>query len=308
MGGTGVPAAVGDQVTMYLDVDANEDFPESINGIIQHPIVSTQCGTAVSYSVEYDEADLEGAVTALRPQDVIDTVLVTQGDILVVELAAETAARIAADSALTTAVNLKAPLASPTFTGTVTIPAIVAPIVGITGTKLQFQAAMTDDDFGTLGGTQTYTGQKTFSNGIVTSDVLTTATVDVGTDLNVNGASNFVNFSSSGTGEVAGTLTLFGPIVSFSQALSGAGAVNTTALTTKLTSTGVAQALTLADGVDGQIKTIVHVVDGGSSVLTPTTKTGYTTITFTDVGETATLQFFTTVGWLILSLRGAVAA
>jgi hypothetical protein len=92
------------------------------------------------------------------------------------------------------------------------------------------------------------------------------------------------------------------------QALSGAGAVNTTTLTTALTSTGVGQALTLADGTNGQIKTLIHDVDGGSMVLTPTTKTGYTTITFTNVGETATLQFVTTRGWMILALRGAVAA
>lgn len=92
------------------------------------------------------------------------------------------------------------------------------------------------------------------------------------------------------------------------QALSGAGAVNVTTLTTKLTTTGVGDALTLANGIDGQIKTIVHDVDGGSAVLTPTTKTGFTTITFTNVGESATLQYVTTRGWIILALNGAVAA
>lgn len=92
------------------------------------------------------------------------------------------------------------------------------------------------------------------------------------------------------------------------QSLSGAGAVNVTTLTTEYTSTGAAQALTLADGSPGQIKIIIHGVDGGSGVLTPTTKTGYTTITFTAVGESAMLQFVTTRGWIIISLRGAVAA
>lgn len=93
------------------------------------------------------------------------------------------------------------------------------------------------------------------------------------------------------------------------QALSGAGAVNVTSRTTKLTTTGSAQALTLADGAtDGQIKIITHVVDGGSAVLTPTTKTGYTTITFTNVGECAVLVWTTTTGWMIVSLNGAVAA
>lgn len=74
------------------------------------------------------------------------------------------------------------------------------------------------------------------------------------------------------------------------QALSGAGAVNTTSHVTNFTSTGGAQALTLADGSQiGQIKKIIHVVDGGSGVLTPTNLAGGTTITFTTAGEIAVL-------------------
>lgn len=54
-----------------------------------------------------------------------------------------------------------------------------------------------------------------------------------------------------------------------SQALSGAGAINLTTPVTRFTSTGASQALTLADGtINGQKKTIIHVVDGGSGVLT----------------------------------------
>jgi hypothetical protein len=91
------------------------------------------------------------------------------------------------------------------------------------------------------------------------------------------------------------------------QDLSGAGAVNTTTAVTSLTTTGAAQALTLADGTIGQFKTIIHTVDGGSAVLTPTTKVGFTTITFSIVGESAELVY-TSAGWAIVSLRGAVAA
>lgn len=69
-----------------------------------------------------------------------------------------------------------------------------------------------------------------------------------------------------------------------------------------------ALALTLADGAAGQIKIIVHEVDGGSAVLTPTTKTGYTTITFTNVGDSCMLQFFATRGWMVVSLNGAAKA
>jgi len=57
----------------------------------------------------------------------------------------------------------------------------------------------------------------------------------------------------------------------------------------------------------GQIKVISHVVDGGSAVLTPTTKIGFTTITFTNVGDSAML-IYTAAGWDIIALNGAVSA
>jgi hypothetical protein len=107
------------------------------------------------------------------------------------------------------------------------------------------------------------------------------------------------------TGNVTGNVT--GDIFATNQALSGAGAVNLTDMPTSLTTTGAAQALTLANGTVGQIKIISHVVDGGSAVLTPTTKIGFTTITFTNVGDSATLVY-TAAGWAIVGISGAVAA
>ena len=70
---------------------------------------------------------------------------------------------------------------------------------------------------------------------------------------------------------------------------------------------GRAQSMTLANGTAGQIKIISHVVDGGSAVLTPTTKIGFTTITFTNVGDSAILVY-TAAGWAIIGISGAVAA
>jgi len=99
-----------------------------------------------------------------------------------------------------------------------------------------------------------------------------------------------------------------GAYITSIQALSGAGAVDIVTEITRLTTTGAAQALTLANGTAGQRKTIIHEVDGGSAVLTPTTKTGFTTITFTNVGDSATLVYLTTRGWMIQALNGAVAA
>lgn len=109
-------------------------------------------------------------------------------------------------------------------------------------------------------------------------------------------------------GASTGTTTFPGPIVENTQSLSGAGAVNVTTGVTKLTTTGSSQALTMADGVNGQLKSIVHEVDGGSAILTPTTKTGFSTITFTAVGDSATLVFVTTRGWMILAVNGATVA
>lgn len=112
-------------------------------------------------------------------------------------------------------------------------------------------------------------------------------------------------FIGAVTGNVTGNIT--GDVFASVQSLSGAGAVNVTDMFTSLTSTGAAEALTLANGTAGQIKVITHTVDGGSAVLTPTTKIGFTTITFTGVGESATL-IYTSAGWAIMALNGAVAA
>jgi len=70
---------------------------------------------------------------------------------------------------------------------------------------------------------------------------------------------------------------------------------------TSFTSTGAAQALTLASGTQiGQRKKVVHVVDGGSGVLTAV-YVGGTTITFTTVGEFADL-IWTGSAWGVLEL------
>lgn len=102
--------------------------------------------------------------------------------------------------------------------------------------------------------------------------------------------------------------TIAGPLVTTPDARSGPGAVSVTTSATEVTTTGVADALTLANGTNGQIKTIVHGVDGGSFVLTPTTKTGWSTFTSTAAGESITLMYFTTRGWVVIgSYLGVIA-
>jgi hypothetical protein len=113
------------------------------------------------------------------------------------------------------------------------------------------------------------------------------------------------NITGNVTGNVTGDLTgrVFGTVGT----RSGAGAVPITSDAVRLTTTG-ADALTLANGTNGQLLTIVMVVDGGDGTLTPTTKTGFATITFGDVGDAVTLQYFTTLGWMIVSNYGATVA
>ena len=107
-----------------------------------------------------------------------------------------------------------------------------------------------------------------------------------------------------------GSQTFNGPVIGAAQALSGPGAVNITQPTTAFTSTAAGNALTLADGVAGQLKTIVYVAEaavGDTGVLTPTNLGAGTTITFNAVGDACILQFLGTDWWAI-SLRGAVLA
>lgn len=112
---------------------------------------------------------------------------------------------------------------------------------------------------------------------------------------------------NSTTGAITVNSSFATDVVLGTQSLSGAGAVDITNAFTALTTTGAAQALTLANGSVGEVKIISHVVDGGSAVLTPTTKIGFSTITFTAVGESAMLVY-TAAGWAIVALNGAVAA
>ena len=112
---------------------------------------------------------------------------------------------------------------------------------------------------------------------------------------------------SAASGAVTVNSSFGSDVILGTQSLSGAGAVDITNAFTNLTTTGAAQALTLANGTLGEIKIISHAVDGGSAVLTPTTKIGFTTITFTAVGDSCMLVY-TSAGWDIVALNGAVAA
>ena len=74
------------------------------------------------------------------------------------------------------------------------------------------------------------------------------------------------------------------------QVLTGAGIVDITSAITHIVSNG-ANALTLADGVEGQLKFIIMKTDGGDATLTPTHYANGSTLTFNDVGDSINLLF-----------------
>jgi hypothetical protein len=98
-----------------------------------------------------------------------------------------------------------------------------------------------------------------------------------------------------------------------SQSLSGTGGLGAVSLTTTatyITTTGAATA-TLAAGVNGQIKTIMMLVDGGDMVVTVTNAgwktSGTGTITFDTIGNAVTLQYINNK-WFCIGNNGTVFA
>lgn len=117
-----------------------------------------------------------------------------------------------------------------------------------------------------------------------------------------------VTKTTTGLNTIGGDLLMAaGKIVGFGapQALSGPGAINVTTLATNFTSTGAGDALTLANGTQaGQVKIVTHIVDGGSGVITPTTTSGFTTATLTNVRDWVAF-LWTGAAWTVLMYSGA---
>lgn len=87
------------------------------------------------------------------------------------------------------------------------------------------------------------------------------------------------------------------------QNITGPGAIDLTSGVTFITTTG-ADAYTLADGVEGQVKIIIMKVDGGNATITPDNLVGWTSIRFDAVIDNVQLLYGST-GWNIIALQQA---
>ena len=96
---------------------------------------------------------------------------------------------------------------------------------------------------------------------------------------------------------------------STSQSITGDGSTSTaveiTSPVTEVNATSAAAPVTLADGSNGQIKTIINVSTGGSNAvnIVPSNLRGGTTITLNAPGETVTCMFKNS-NWNILAGNG----
>jgi hypothetical protein len=90
---------------------------------------------------------------------------------------------------------------------------------------------------------------------------------------------------------------------------SSTTAVNVTTAITEINATSATHSCALADGADGQVKTIINTATSGTNAITitPTNLRGYSTITLNAPGETVTCLFKNS-NWNVIAGNGYALA
>lgn len=133
-------------------------------------------------------------------------------------------------------------------------------------------------------------------------------TVTVYGNMATSGNPTFDYSGSTGTFKTSTGISTLGGMLIYgqtAQTLTGAGAVDITSAITHVVTTA-ADALTLADGTEGQRKFIVMKTDAGDGTLTPTNLGNGSTITFDDVGDSSDL-IFTNAAWHMIGGSATLA-
>jgi hypothetical protein len=88
---------------------------------------------------------------------------------------------------------------------------------------------------------------------------------------------------------------------------STATAINVTTAITEIDATSATHSCAIADGSDGQVKTVINVSTSGTNAITitPTNLRGWSTITLNAPGETVTLLFKNS-NWNVIGTGGTV--
>jgi hypothetical protein len=156
-------------------------------------------------------------------------------------------------------------------------------------------------------------GQVVTGSGAGAGYITSLGAYDLVIDTNEGSSSSNITITDGANGNItltpngSGAVNLAGKtLMSETTTSSGAGAVAVTGSIHEITTTG-ADALTLADGTEGQVLFVVMTVDGGNGTLTPDNLAGGTTITFDAVGDAVTL-LFTNSTWFVVGINGAAVA
>ena len=90
---------------------------------------------------------------------------------------------------------------------------------------------------------------------------------------------------------------------------SATTAVDILSAITEITATSATHSCAIANGADGQVKTIINTSTSGTNAvtITPANLRGYTTITLNAPGETVTLLFKNS-NWNVIANQGAAIA